>query len=75
MSKAGAAYLRYYLPEAANSVRNNVPGLAVYYRKKFAEANNHKHARAIALTALKFVRMVFGRLAKTRLNSPDWVGQ
>lgn len=74
MSKAGNAYLRYYLIEAANSVRSNVPDIAAFYRKKFDEANNHKHTRAIALTARKFVRMVFGLLGKNRLYSPDWAG-
>jgi hypothetical protein len=71
MSKAGNVYLRYYLIEAANSVRNNVPELFAFYRKKFSEANSHKHTRAIALTARKFVRIVFGLLAKTRLYSPE----
>ncbi|GHV41266.1 hypothetical protein FACS189490_07830 [Clostridia bacterium] len=74
MSKAGNAYLRYYLIEAANSARLHVPDLAAYYSKKFNEANNHKHTRAIALTARKFVRMVFGLLGKNRLYSPDWAG-
>jgi len=71
MSKAGNAYLRYYLVEAANSVAKYVPDLNAFYQKKFDEANNHKHTRAITLTARKFVRLVFGLLAKNRLYSPE----
>ena len=38
ISKAGSPYLRYYLGEAANSVRRHIPEYADFYARKFAEA-------------------------------------
>ena len=59
ISKVGNTYLRYYIREAANSVRRHVPKYADYYSKKYAEVTKHQHKRALALTSRKFVRLVF----------------
>ena len=37
MTKAGNRYLRYYLGEAANSMKNNVPEYRDFYNKKYNE--------------------------------------
>lgn len=67
MSKAGNPYLRYYLGEAANSVRKHIPEYADFYARKYAEVTKHQHKRALALTSRKFVRLVFGLLVKNQL--------
>ncbi|MDD3169050.1 MAG: IS110 family transposase [Eubacteriales bacterium] len=69
MSKAGNKYLRYYLIEAANSVRNNVPEYGNFYLKKYAEVKTHQHKRALALTSRKLIRLIFGLLANNQLYS------
>lgn len=71
MSKAGNPYLRYYLGEAANSVRKHSTEYADYYARKYAEANKHQHKRALALTSRKFVRLVFGLLVKNQLDTGE----
>jgi transposase len=75
MSKAGNRYLRYYLIEAAGSVSRFVPEYRDFYQKKFAEAKTHQHKRALALTARKLVRLIYGLLAKDQLYSPNKVGE
>jgi len=74
LSKAGNSYLRYYLTEAANSIRNRDSTYNAFYRKKYSEATTHHHTRAIALTARKLVRLIFGLLDKNQLYSPDKAG-
>ena len=69
MSKAGNRYLRYYLIEAANSVKNNVPEYKAFYRKKFDEVKTHQHKRALALTSRKLIRLIFGLLDNNQLYS------
>ena len=71
VSKAGNTYLRYYLGEAANSVRRHVPEYAEFYSKKYAEVTKHQHKRALALTSRKFVRLVFGLLVKNQLYTGE----
>ena len=71
MQKAGNAYLRYYLGEAANSVRRHVPEYRDYYAKKYSEVTKHQHKRALALTSRKFVRLVFGLLVKNQLYTGE----
>lgn len=53
------ATLRYYLVEAANSVKNRTPEYRQFYDKKYAEARKRKHKRALVLTARKLVRMIY----------------
>lgn len=75
MTKTGNKYLRYYLIEAANSVKNHTPEYKEYYSKKFNEVNNHSHKRALALTSPKLIRLIFGLLTKNQLYSNDKVGE
>ena len=37
------------------------------YQKKFTEVKTHQHTRAIALTARKLVRLIYGLLSKNQL--------
>lgn len=69
MSKAGNAYLRYYMIEAAGSVIMHCPEYKAFYDKKFAEVRTHQHKRALALTSRKLIRMLFGLLDKSQLYS------
>ena len=71
MSKAGNSYLRYYLGEAANSVRKHIPEYAEFYARKYAEVTKHQHKRALALTSRKFIRLVFGLLVKNQLYTGE----
>jgi transposase len=71
LTKTGNAYLRYYMVEAANSVRLSCPEeFGSYYQKKFAEARRHKHRRALVLTARKLVRLVHSMLRSGRIYQP-----
>ena len=65
--KSGNRYLRYYLLEAANSVRRCDSEFRRYYDLKYKEVNKHQHKRALALTARKLVRLVFRLLKDNRL--------
>lgn len=56
---SGNRYLKYYLFEAANSVRVHDPVYAQYYAKKLAEPKEFAEKRALALTARKLVRLIF----------------
>ena len=71
MIKSGNRYLRYYLPEAANSVRRCDSEFRRYYDLKFKEINKYQHKRALALTARKLVRLVFRLLKDNRLYIPS----
>ncbi|WP_353095124.1 IS110 family transposase [Tissierella praeacuta] len=75
MTKTGNKYLRYYLIEAANSVKNNVPEYKEFYNKKFGEVTTHQHKRALALTSRKLVRLIFGLLTKNQIYSSNKVGE
>lgn len=71
LTKAGNTYLRYYLGEAANSVRRFNPEYKDFYAKKYAEITKHQHKRALALTSRKLVRLVFGLLVKNQLYTGE----
>ena len=71
ITRAGNTYLRYYLGEAANSVRRHIPEYQDYYARKYAEVPKHQHKRALALTSRKLVRLVFGLLAKNQLYTGE----
>lgn len=62
--------LRYYLVEAANSLRVHNEKYRAYYQKKYQEVKTHKHKRALVLTARKLVRLVFALLSKNQLYDP-----
>lgn len=75
MTKTGNRYLRYYLIEAANSVKNHLPEYKEYYYKKYGEVTTHQHKRALALTARKLIRLIFGLLTRNQIYSGDGVGE
>ncbi len=75
LSKAGNTYLRYYLIEATSHVKNHCSEFAAFYQKKYDEVKIHQHKRALALTARKFIRLIFGLLANHQLYSSDRVVQ
>ena len=70
LTKKGNKYLRYYLVEAANSLRVHNEEYKQYYYRKFNESSKHKHKRALVLTARKFVRLVFALLSKGEIYQP-----
>lgn len=67
MTKTGNSYLRYYLIEAAQMAVQHNPVYKEYYLKKFNEVKTHQHTRALALTARKLVRLIYGLLSKNQL--------
>jgi len=72
MSRAGNKYLRYYLIEAANSLRMHNDEFAQFYQSKYRESTTHHHKRACVLTARKLVRLIFNLLHKGVLyKTPD----
>ncbi len=71
LSKAGNRYLRYYLIEAANSVKNHDSTYNDFYFKKFNEVKKHQHKRALALTSRKLIRLIFGLLDNNQLYSKN----
>ena len=70
LSRNGNQYLRYYLVEAANSIRRQIPEYSAYYARKYQEVPKHQHKRALALTARKFVRLVDALLRKNQIYTP-----
>lgn len=68
--KQGNQYLRYYLVQAANSLRIHNEEYKKYYLKKYDEVSIHKHKRALVLTARKLVRLIYAMLRDKRLYSP-----
>jgi len=73
LARTGNVYLRYYLIEAANSVRRHDAQFAAFYRKKFVEVPKHQHHRALVLTARKLLRLVFALLRDDRAYDPGHV--
>lgn len=71
LTKAGNVFLRYYLIEAANSLRLHNSDYAAYYQRKYNEANKHRHKRALALTARRFTRLVFALLNKGQIYQKE----
>ncbi len=62
---SGNRFLKYYLCEAALSLVRCDTEYRRFYDLKFKEVNKYQHKRALALTARKFVRLVF-RLLKDK---------
>ncbi|PEZ46349.1 IS110 family transposase [Bacillus thuringiensis] len=71
LSRNGNHYLRYYLVEAANSVRKHVSDYQEYYVKKYNEVPKNQHKRALVLTARKLVRLVDALLRSHQLFTPE----
>lgn len=70
MTRKGNTYLRYYLAEAANSLRMHDAEFRRYYSLKKAETKTHAHKRALVLTARKLIRLVDCLLRSNRLYKP-----
>ena len=65
--KSGNRFLKYYLCEAAFSLVRCDKEYSNFYHLKYNEVNRYQHKRALALTARKFVRLVFALLKDNRL--------
>ena len=70
LARSGNRYLRYYLVEAANLVKNHDAEFKEYYRKKYNESAKHKHKRALVLTARKLVRLIDALLRNDQIYTP-----
>lgn len=70
LTKQGNKYLRYYLIEAAASVRVHAPEFRSFYQRKYQEVTKHRHKRALVLTARKLIRLVHALLHKGQLYQP-----
>lgn len=68
--KSGNRYLRYYIMEAANKVRVHDHEFKRFYDLKYRQTPKTPHKRALALTARKFVRLVYALLHSGRLYMP-----
>jgi len=67
MTKTGNKYLRYFIIQAANTARVYMPEYHDFYQKKYNEVTTHQHKRALALTARKLIRLIYGLLSTNRL--------
>ena len=67
---SGNRFLKYYLCEAAFSLVRCDKEYSDFYHLKYKEVNRCQHKRALALTARKFVRLVFRPLKDNRLYYP-----
>lgn len=63
MNKNGNHYLRYYLIEAADKLRQYLPEYQAYYQRKYHETKKHQHKRALVLTARKSIGLFVGWLS------------
>jgi transposase len=70
LTQSGNRYLRYYLCEAANSIRMRDAEYKAYYERKYHEVRKHQHKRAIVLTARKLVRLVVRLLTTNQTYQP-----
>ena len=68
--RTGNKYLRYYLIQAADSVRKHDSEYRDFYQKKYQEVPKHRHKRALVLTARKLVRLVYSLLKTNQLYIP-----
>lgn len=68
LTKSSNKYLRYYLFEAVNSViiHGNLE-YSEFFHKKYSEVTKFQRKRVLALTARKFVRLIFSMLQKNQL--------
>jgi transposase len=63
-------YLRYWLTQAAHSLKRHRDDYADYYQRKFNESTHHPHQRALILTARKATRLIFALLHKGQMARP-----
>ena len=71
--KRANKYLRYYIVEAANSVRNYEPRFRNYYLKKYSEAKFSHHKRAVVLCARKLIRVIYALLKEQKMYQSEEV--
>lgn len=69
--QSGNRFLKYYLGEAALSLVKCDTEYKNFYHLKYKEVNKYQHKRALALTARKFVRLIFRLLKDNRLYIPS----
>jgi transposase len=65
-------YLRYWLVQAAHTLKKNREDYADFYRRKYNATQKHQHKRALILTARKATRLVFALLHK---GQEEWLTQ
>ena len=70
MSRKGNPYLRYYVLEAADNMRQFIPAFRDYYSSKFDQANIHKHKRALVLTGSKCLDLFVTLLRRKEIYRP-----
>ncbi|AFV03941.1 MULTISPECIES: IS110 family transposase [Dehalobacter] len=70
LTRTGNTYLRSYIIQAANLVRQKEPEYKAFYQRKFSESKTHHHRRALVLTARKLVRMVDALLRSNQIYMP-----
>ncbi|TCT22594.1 hypothetical protein EDD68_10813 [Melghiribacillus thermohalophilus] len=71
--RTGNKYLRYYLIQAADSVRKHDSVYRDDYQKKYQEVPKHQHKRSLVLTARKLVRLVYSLLITDQLYIPPFI--
>jgi len=71
LTKTGNRYLRYYLVEAANSLRVHNEEYKQFYQRKYNEVPKHQNKRALVLTARKFIRLVYSMLKSGQIYRPE----
>lgn len=69
--RSGNKFLKFYLYEAAFSLVRCDTEYNRFYHLKYNEVNKGNHKRALALTARKFVRLVFALLKYNKLYTPS----
>ena len=71
LSKKGNRFLRYYLVEAADKLRQYQPEYQAYYERKYRETKKHQHKRALVLTARKSIGLFVGLLHRNEPYRPQ----
>ena len=70
MSAKGNPYLRYYVLEAADIMRQHIPAYHDYYSKKFDQAITNKHKRALVLTGSQCLDLFVALLRREEIYRP-----
>jgi len=70
LAKTGNRYLRYYVVESTDRMRQHVAEYQAYYNRKYQEALTHKHKRALVLSARKSIGLFVGLLHRGEAYRP-----
>lgn len=70
LSREGNAYLRFYVLEAADRMRQFIPSFSSYYSKKYHQSSIHKHKRALVLTGTKCLDLFVALLRHQEFYRP-----